>query len=156
MTPSSLLRLTSVVEALTWAFLLTAMLCKYVLAPEAGRILVPVAGAAHATGFLAYLLAVLAVAVHGRWAARPVIVGVLASIAPFTTLLFDWWAERRGLVRDSWDAVPATDGHVPVPFPKRFGGLAPWIRTHPITLGAIALTSFLFILTPALSAALRA
>ena len=155
MSPARLLRIVSIVEACTWALLLTAMLLKYVVAPGIGDVAVPVAGAAHGTAFLAYLFVGLVVATHGRWPARPVILGGLASVPPFATLLFDGWAERRGLVRASWDAVAEPGGRAPFPLIARFGRLVEWTRAHPITLGAIAVAAFCVILTPSLAAALR-
>ena len=155
MTPRSMLRTTSIIEAITWALLITAMLLKYVIAPEVGNFAVPYAGAAHGTVFLAYLFTGIVVATHGRWSWKPVVLGGLASIPPFATLAFDAWAERKGLVKDSWDAVPTTGGKVPFPFLKHFGRLVTWTRQHPITLAVFAIAAFCVILTPSLGAALR-
>ena len=153
MTPARLLRIITIVEACTWALLLLAMLVKYVVDPAAGALLVPFAGAAHATAFLAYLFVVLVLAANGRWSARAVLLGALASVPPFATLWFDRWAERRGLLDGGWlpDAPPAWR---PWPVVERLRGLVPWTREHPVTLGLATVAALLFILTPALGRAL--
>lgn len=152
MTPSRLLRATSIVEACTWAFLLLAMLAKYVVAPELGDLLVPFAGAAHGTAFLAYLYFGLVLAANGRWPWRAVVLGGLASIPPFATLLFDRWAERRRLLGD-WLPEGAPPWR-PWPLTERMRGVVPWTLHHPITLSLAIVAAFLFILTPSLGAAL--
>ena len=153
MTPTRLLRTTSIVEAITWALLLLAMLAKYVVAPALGDLLVPFAGAAHGTAFLAYLYFGLVLAANGRWPWRVVVLGGLASVPPFATLWFDRWAERRGYLT-GWlpEGAPAW---TPWRFTERMRGVVPWTLRHPVTLGLAIVAAFLFILTPSLGAALH-
>ena len=155
MTPSRLLRTISIVEACTWALMLLGMNAQSVVAHELGRFLVPFAGAAHGTAFLAYLWFGLVLAAHGRWPWRAVVLGALSSVPPFTTLLFDWWAERRGYLATGWlpEDSPAWR---PWPLTERMRGVVPWTLTHSITLTLAIIAAFLFILTPSLGSALNA
>lgn len=163
MTPRRVLRITSIIEACTWAFLLVAMLFKYVINPDAGSVLVPFAGAAHGTAFLAYLFFGLVVGASARWSFGLMLVGGLASVPPFATLLFDWWVERSGRLPSGWmhrDAdAPArglrADYRGAGMFGKRLDGLVTWTLAHPVTLALIAVAAFVFILAPSLGAALR-
>lgn len=154
MTPSRLLRTTSIIEACTWALLLIAMLAKYVVAPDLGDLLVPFAGAAHGTAFIAYLYFGLVLSANGRWPWHVVVLGGLSSGPPFTTLLFDWWVERRGYLAGGWlpEDAPAWR---PWRFVERMRGVVPWTLAHPVTIALSTVAAFLFILTPSLSAALH-
>ncbi len=163
MTPRRVLRTTSIIEACTWAFLLVAMLFKYVINPDVGGLLVPFAGAAHGTAFLAYLFFGLVVGANARWSFGLMLVGGLASVPPFATLLFDWWVERSGRLPADWVSEDAdargrglrADYRGAGMFAARLDGLVAWTRSHPVTLALIAIAAFVFILAPSLGAALR-
>lgn len=100
MTPLHLFRRVAIAEAITWALLLAGMFLKYVT--ETTELGVRVFGMAHGVVFIAYLLATVLVAVDQRWSRGRLLLGLLAAIPPFFTVLFDRYAERRGLLGDSW------------------------------------------------------
>lgn len=150
MTPSRLLTTVSIAEAITWAFLLVAMGCKYLWAPELGDTLVAWAGAAHGTVFLSYLFAGVVISAHYRWPLWAVVFGGLSSIPPFVTLVFDWWMHRKRMLAGGWDEAVSVSWR-PAPLVERLAPVVPWARRHPITLAVIAVVVFVVILTPALA-----
>ena len=94
MTPQAVFRRVAIAEAITWALLLAGMFLKYVTdTTEAG---VRIAGPIHGVAFVAYCVTTVVVAIDQRWTARRTAIGVLSSIPPFFTLLFDLLAERAG------------------------------------------------------------
>jgi integral membrane protein len=98
--PRRLFRALATAEAITWALLLTGMVLKYVTrTTELG---VQVFGMVHGVVFIAYGLVTLLVAVDQRWAAGRLLLGLAAAVPPFATLPFEWYADRRGLLGDSW------------------------------------------------------
>lgn len=99
-TPLRLFRIVAVAEAITWALLLTGMFLKYVT--ETTELGVRVGGMLHGVVFIAYVLTTLVVAVDQRWSAGRTVLGLAASIPPFFTVLFDRYAERRGLLGDTF------------------------------------------------------
>jgi integral membrane protein len=106
--PLHIFRRVAITEAITWGLLLVGMVLKYVTGTtELG---VRVFGMLHGIAFVAYCLATLLVGVDQRWSVRRTAVGLLASVPPFCTVLFDRWAERRGALADRWrltDAAPS-------------------------------------------------
>lgn len=96
--PLRLFRVVAVAEAITWALLLTGMFLKYVT--ETTELGVRIGGMLHGVVFIAYVLTTLVVAVDQRWSAGRTVLGLAASIPPFFTVLFDRYAERRGLLGD--------------------------------------------------------
>lgn len=150
MTPSRLLTTVSIAEAITWAFLLVAMGCKYLWVPELGDTLVAWAGAAHGTVFLSYLFAGVVISARYRWPLWAVVFGGLSSIPPFVALVFDWWMHRKGMLAGGWDDAVSVSWR-PAPLVERLAPVVPWARRHPITLAVIAIVVFVVILTPALA-----
>ncbi|RYC07503.1 DUF3817 domain-containing protein [Nocardioides zhouii] len=100
MTPRSLFRGLAVAEAITWALLLTGMFLKYVT--ETTELGVQVFGMVHGVVFIAYCLVTLLVAIDQRWSLGRLVIGLVAAVPPFATLLFEWYADRRGLLGDEW------------------------------------------------------
>lgn len=98
--PRGLFRRVAVAEAVTWALLLTGMFLKYVT--ETTDLGVRVFGMVHGVVFIAYVLTTVLVAVDQRWSRGRLLLGLLASVPPFFTVLFDRYAERRGILGDSW------------------------------------------------------
>lgn len=98
--PLRLFRVVAVAEAITWALLLTGMFLKYVT--ETTELGVRVGGMLHGVVFIAYCLTTVVVAVDQRWSAGRTVLGLAASIPPFFTVLFDRYAEGRGLLGSSW------------------------------------------------------
>jgi integral membrane protein len=87
-------RIAAVAEACSWAGLLIGMLFKYVVVKN--PIGVQVFGPVHGICFLAYVVSTVLVARARRWSAPVTAVGLLASIPPFGTLVFERWAQRSG------------------------------------------------------------
>jgi integral membrane protein len=88
-------RVIAVVEAVSWTALLVAMVLKWLVhAPHEGY--VPVVGPIHGVGFVVYVLSTLLAAWRLRWTASAALVGVLAGVPPFGTIVFERWAQRTG------------------------------------------------------------
>ncbi len=88
-------------EAVSWALLLTAMLFKWVIAEDPHSGLeggVPIAGPIHGALFVAYCLAALAAWRTFGWSLRTLVLAWIAAVPPFCTVLFERWADRRGLL----------------------------------------------------------
>jgi len=100
MSPLRLFRAVAIAEAITWALLLGGMFLKYVT--DTTEVGVQVAGPIHGVVFIAYCLTTLLVAVDQRWSAGRTVLGLVSSIPPFVTVLFDRYAERRGLLGAAW------------------------------------------------------
>lgn len=94
MTPQALFRRVAIAEAVTWALLLTGMFLKYVT--ETTEVGVRIGGMLHGVVFVAYCVTTVVVAVDQRWTARRTAIGLLSSIPPFFTVMFDLLAERAG------------------------------------------------------------
>ena len=97
-TPRSHFRALAIAEAITWALLLIGMFLKYVTETDA-QLGVRIFGMLHGVVFIAYCLVTVVVA------DRPALVagadgrsGLVAAVPPFATLLFEVYAERRGLL----------------------------------------------------------
>jgi integral membrane protein len=98
--PRGLFRALAVGEAITWALLLTGMFLKYVTGTtELG---VQVFGMVHGVVFIAYCLVTALVAVDQRWSFPRLVLGLVAAVPPFATLLFEAYADRHGLLGSEW------------------------------------------------------
>lgn len=101
-------RVVAVVEAVSWTALLVAMFLKYAVhAPHEGG--VPVVGGVHGAGFTLYVLTTLVTARRVRWDLRTTLLGLVASVPPFGSIVFERWAERTGRL----GVVPARSGRRP-------------------------------------------
>lgn len=89
-------RVMAIVEAFTWAGLLIGMLFKYVITDN--EIGVQIFGPLHGGAFVIYCLLTLAVGFTRKWSYKTMFVGLLSSIPPFTTVVFERWAVRKGLL----------------------------------------------------------
>lgn len=128
MSPRLLFRRVAVAEAITWALLLAGMFLKYVT--ETTEVGVQVFGMVHGVVFVAYCLTTVLVAVDQRWSFGRTLLGLAAAVPPFFTVLFDWYAEKRGALADHW-RLRETD---PDGLPQR---LAAWLIRNPLR-GAVA------------------
>lgn len=81
-------------EAVSWLGLLIGMYVKYVT--EGGERGVQIFGPVHGALFVAYGLLTLLVARRLRWSPAVTLVALACSVPPFATLVFEWWAVRRG------------------------------------------------------------
>ena len=94
--PRPLFRVVATAEAVSWLGLLAGMFVKWVLhGSQAG---VHVFGPVHGTVFLLYLVAVLVAGRRFAWDARTSLLAVVAAFPPFATLVFERWADHRGLL----------------------------------------------------------
>jgi integral membrane protein len=100
MSPTGLHRLVARAEAVTWALLLTGMFLKYVT--ETTELGVQVFGMVHGVVFIAYCLATVLLAVDQRWPVSRLALGLGAAVPPFATVPFERYAERSGLLGDTW------------------------------------------------------
>jgi integral membrane protein len=98
--PLRLFRRVAVAEAVTWALLLCGMVLKY--GTHTTELAVRVFGMAHGVVFIAYCLTTVVVAVDQRWSRGRLLLGLVSSVPPFATVLFDRYAERRGALAGSW------------------------------------------------------
>lgn len=103
MSPRRLFRTVAVAEAVTWALLLTGMALKYTGVTELG---VRVFGMVHGVVFIAYCLVTVLLWVDQRWSFGRLVLGLVSAVPPFMTLWFERYAERRGLVGESWLSRP--------------------------------------------------
>jgi integral membrane protein len=99
-TPRSLFRALAISEAVTWALLLAGMFLKYVT--ETTELGVQVFGMVHGVVFIAYCLVTVLVATDQRWSLGRLALGLVAAVPPFATLLFEAYADRRGLLGHEW------------------------------------------------------
>lgn len=97
-------RLAAVAEAVSWTGLLIGMVFKYLIVEN--EIGVQIFGPIHGALFILYLVSVLLTRPVAGWSAGATFVGLIASIPPFGTLLFERWAVRR--------AGKRADEHPPV------------------------------------------
>jgi integral membrane protein len=100
MSPRRLHRGAAVAEAITWALLLTGMFLKYVT--ETTELGVQVFGMVHGVVFIAYCLATGLLWVDQKWPLSRLALGLLAAVPPFATVPFERYAERSGLLGDTW------------------------------------------------------
>ena len=99
-TPRSLFRTLAIAEAFTWAGLLSGMFLKYVT--ETTELGVRIFGMVHGVVFIAYCLVTVIVAIDQRWSLSRTVLGLAAAVPPFATLLFEVYADRRGLLGGEW------------------------------------------------------
>lgn len=100
MSPLRLFRRIAIAEAVTWALLLSGMFLKYVT--ETTDLAVRVFGMAHGVVFIGYCLTTVLVAVDQRWTVRRLLLGLVAAVPPFATVLFERYAERRSALGATW------------------------------------------------------
>ena len=99
-TPRGVFRALAISEAVTWALLLTGMFLKYVT--ETTELGVQVFGMVHGVVFIAYCLVTILVAIDQRWSLARTVLGLGAAVPPFATLIFEVYADRRGLLGREW------------------------------------------------------
>jgi integral membrane protein len=103
-TVATAFRVAAIAEACSWIGLLIGMFVKYV--PETSEIGVKVFGPIHGAIFVGYVLVTLMLA-H-RWDRKTLILGLVASIPPFGTVVFERWANRTGRL-DEVESQTAND-----------------------------------------------
>lgn len=95
----------AVVEAVTWAGLLTGMYFKHVA--DTTEIGVRIFGPLHGAAFVAYGVITLLTALRLRWRlfSWTTFFALAASVPPFFTVLFELWARRTGRLRPRAEAA---------------------------------------------------
>jgi len=97
-------RVLAVVEAVTWAGLLASMGWHYLL--DGSRHGIEVFGPLHGGAFLLYGAVALLTWGVQRWSPTVGALALLAALPPFGTVVFEVWAQRRGLLEDRPAAPP--------------------------------------------------
>lgn len=110
-TPASWFRVVAVAEAISWGGLLVAMAFKYGLGMPLG---VTICGWIHGLVFTAYIVTSLVVFSPLRWKFPVLLLALLASVPPLTSVVFERWATRRGWMTPAESAEPT--------FWRRFAG----------------------------------
>ncbi|MFG1792975.1 DUF3817 domain-containing protein [Nocardia sp. NPDC049149] len=93
-TPAKRFRFIAVLEAISWVFLIIGMVFKRL--PEPVLWPVKVFGMTHGIIFVLFVIATVMAARELGWNAKTTVLGLLSSIPPFFTLLFEIWAVRAG------------------------------------------------------------
>ena len=106
--PAARFRLIALIEALTWLALLIGMYFKHVQGIDSA---IRIPGMLHGIAFMIYLGVTLWTASELGWNLKVTVLALLASIPPFFTLFFEWWAESKGHLYDI-EAVAADDGTI--------------------------------------------
>lgn len=105
----SIFRAAAVAEALTWLGLLIGMFFKHVT--ETTEVGVQVFGPLHGTMFIVYCVVTVATKSVFGWNWKVLLLGLAAAIPPFTTVLFERWALRQGLLSDpAPEPAPESEG----------------------------------------------
>ncbi|MFD4208706.1 DUF3817 domain-containing protein [Micromonospora tulbaghiae] len=83
-------------EGCSWAALLAGMAVKY--GPPGNEIGVKIFGPIHGALFVVYGVLTLVVALRRRWTLVQTGLALASAVPPFATVLFERWANRRGLL----------------------------------------------------------
>ncbi|WP_442933474.1 DUF3817 domain-containing protein [Micromonospora sp. CPCC 205554] len=83
-------------EGCSWAALLAGMAVKY--GPPGNEIGVKIFGPIHGALFVVYGVLALVVALRRRWTLVQTGLALASAVPPFATVLFERWANRRGLL----------------------------------------------------------
>jgi integral membrane protein len=108
-TTRTVFRTLAFAEAASWALLLVAMFCKWILESEPFGLAeggVPKAGMLHGIVFMLYIVATLVSAYEFKWNRKTTVLALAASIPPLFTIWFETWADRKGLLARA--ATPTT------------------------------------------------
>jgi integral membrane protein len=103
-TYSDWFRWIAVAEAISWTGLLIAMVFKYGFHEPEG---VQVMGWIHGLIFICYVVSCLVVRRPRQWGGRVLILGLLASVPPLTSVVFERWATHHGHLESSGGTEPA-------------------------------------------------
>ena len=87
-----LFRLAAIAEACGWTLLITGIACEHYVVPG-NNIPVLIAGQLHGVLFLIYCTAAVGLYPTLHWPRRRMVAALLASVPPYGSLLFEWWAQ---------------------------------------------------------------
>ncbi len=129
MTPRLLFRRLAAAEAVTWSLLLVGMFLKYVT--ETTDRAVSVFGMLHGVVFVAYAVTALVVAIDQRWGLARTVLGLASAVPPLATLPFERYADRRGLLGDTWRLRAQGPGSTDPATPTGLERPVAWLVRHP-------------------------
>nr|WP_221308715.1 DUF3817 domain-containing protein [Nocardiopsis mwathae] len=89
-------RAIAAVEAVTWAGLLVGMFFKYVVVHN--EIGVQIFGPIHGVAFIVYVAVAVLAWYRLGWSTLTAVLGLVASVPPFGTVVFERWASRTGRI----------------------------------------------------------
>jgi integral membrane protein len=138
MTPRRLYRTLAAAEAVTWTFLIIAMVLEYVT--RTTDALIRPAGGLHGLVFLAYCATTVLVGVDGRWPLGRILLGLASAIPPWMTIPFERWADRRGHLADRWRLAEES----PASLGERLAAVAVR-RPVPAAVGVLVLVGAVFV-----------
>ncbi|RDI62976.1 integral membrane protein [Nocardia pseudobrasiliensis] len=102
-------RLFGVLEAVSWVLLLTGSVLKRLPDPITWPVMV--FGLLHGFIFLMFALNLLLATREYHWPAKTLALGLVSSVIPFTSVLFERWAIRSGQLGElSQSPAPAPAG----------------------------------------------
>ncbi|BCJ69904.1 DUF3817 domain-containing protein [Polymorphospora rubra] len=104
-TAMTLFVVAAIAEAISWLALLAGMAVKY--GPPQNELGVQIFGPIHGGLFMVYVVLVLVVARLNRWSWLATLVALACAVPPFATLVFERWAQRRGMLRVEPEPEPA-------------------------------------------------
>jgi integral membrane protein len=92
-------RIFALAEAISWAGLLLGMFFKYVVVQN--EIGVKIFGPIHGVIFVGFVLVTLMAKEPLKWDGRTLFLGLLSSIPPFGTVIFERWASKTGRLNEA-------------------------------------------------------
>lgn len=107
MTPKRLFAFFATSEAVTWTFLISALVARAVT--EVPAVVVTVVGGTHGAVFLGYGVTAALVGVNQRWPIGRIVTGIALAIVPFATVPFERLALKRSQLEGSWRVSASTD-----------------------------------------------
>ena len=143
--PGRLFRGVAVAEAVTWALLLAGMFLKYVT--QTTELGVRVFGMLHGVVFVTYCVTTVVVAVDQRWRAGRTLLGLVAAVPPFASVLFHRHAVRRDALAPAW-RLAGDPARTPLEL------AVAWLLAHPMrgllagAVGVAALTGVALLVGP--------
>ncbi|KXO92468.1 hypothetical protein AXK56_05280 [Tsukamurella pulmonis] len=99
-------KIVAFVEALTWVWLLVGMYGKWV-GGDATAVRVP--GMTHGMVFVLFVALTLAVAWVRKWDLKTLALGLLSTVPPLCSVVFEVWAQRAGKLDAPGTAAKAAE-----------------------------------------------
>jgi integral membrane protein len=99
-------RIFALAEAISWAGLLLGMFFKYVVVQN--EIGVKIFGPIHGLIFVGFVLVTLMAKDPLKWDVRTLVLGLVSSIPPFGTVIFERWATKTGRLNET-SAAPGAE-----------------------------------------------
>lgn len=89
-----LFKIAAIAEACGWTFLIAGIsISKYLM--HGNQVPVIIAGQFHGVLFLSYAVASVGLYPTLRWSRKRACIALLASIPPYSSLAFEWWAHMK-------------------------------------------------------------